>query len=189
MHARDYNPAADSFVSVDPLQAVTGQPYIYAGASPVNLTDPAGLCIVDFGLLCGVEDWLDQRASSALPSYVGGCLGGSAVVAIEFCGYVTQDGSVYVAPGVGFASPGPIFSLGYGKVIGSDSNCQIDSFVNGSSFTLGGISPDFYGASGVWGQPGDFGWGDFGVELTAGAPGWSVIYTHATYIGNLSTSW
>ncbi len=40
---RYYDPRLAEFVSPDPLTALTGQPYAYAGGSPVNFTDPSGL--------------------------------------------------------------------------------------------------------------------------------------------------
>jgi RHS repeat-associated protein len=44
MGARWYNPVTMSFISRDPLQAQTNQPYLYVGDDPVNWTDPTGLC-------------------------------------------------------------------------------------------------------------------------------------------------
>lgn len=41
---RYYDSATGQFLSVDPIVSVTGAPYAYAGDSPVNATDPAGLC-------------------------------------------------------------------------------------------------------------------------------------------------
>lgn len=40
--ARYYDPQTGQFTTRDPLAAVTGQPYAYAGASPTNGTDPSG---------------------------------------------------------------------------------------------------------------------------------------------------
>ena len=40
---RFYDPATKQFISVDPLQALTNQPYAYAGLNPVNFSDPLGL--------------------------------------------------------------------------------------------------------------------------------------------------
>ena len=42
MRARDYSPATGGFTRVDPLLAVSGQPYAYADGSPSSLTDPSG---------------------------------------------------------------------------------------------------------------------------------------------------
>lgn len=40
---RYYDPVTGQFLSVDPLVAVTGEPYEYAGDDPVNEEDPLGL--------------------------------------------------------------------------------------------------------------------------------------------------
>ena len=40
---RYYDPTTAQFLSQDPLVAVTGQPYQYAGDDPVNESDPGGL--------------------------------------------------------------------------------------------------------------------------------------------------
>jgi RHS repeat-associated protein len=44
LRARYYDPATQQFLTVDPLFAATEQAYTYAGGSPLNATDPAGLC-------------------------------------------------------------------------------------------------------------------------------------------------
>jgi RHS repeat-associated protein len=41
---RVYDPSTDQFLTVDPLEKVTGAPYTYAGDNPVNEADPTGLC-------------------------------------------------------------------------------------------------------------------------------------------------
>jgi len=43
MRARVYDPATAQFLSVDPLGAISGEPYSYAGDNPINETDPSGL--------------------------------------------------------------------------------------------------------------------------------------------------
>ncbi len=43
MRARWYDPATAQFLTVDPLVAVTGQPYAYVGGDPVNAVDAWGL--------------------------------------------------------------------------------------------------------------------------------------------------
>src|SRR5687767_2439108 len=42
LRARYYDPATEQFISRDPLEAQTGQPYTYAYANPVNFVDPSG---------------------------------------------------------------------------------------------------------------------------------------------------
>ena len=44
LRARYYDPTTGQFLSVDPLNALTQQPYSYANDNPINETDPLGLC-------------------------------------------------------------------------------------------------------------------------------------------------
>jgi RHS repeat-associated protein len=44
LRARTYDPVTAQFLSVDPLLAETGEPYVYAGDNPVNRSDPSGEC-------------------------------------------------------------------------------------------------------------------------------------------------
>ena len=39
---RYYDPQSGQFLSVDPLEDETGEPYSYTGGDPVNETDPGG---------------------------------------------------------------------------------------------------------------------------------------------------
>jgi RHS repeat-associated protein len=43
MRARVYDPATAQFLTRDPLAAISGEPYSYAGDKPVNESDPTGL--------------------------------------------------------------------------------------------------------------------------------------------------
>jgi RHS repeat-associated protein len=43
MRARVYDPATAQFLSVDPLEAITREPYNYVGDNPLNASDPTGL--------------------------------------------------------------------------------------------------------------------------------------------------
>ena len=43
LRARYYEPATGQFITRDPLTSATGQPYGYAGGSPLAYTDPSGL--------------------------------------------------------------------------------------------------------------------------------------------------
>jgi RHS repeat-associated protein len=47
---RYYDPDLGVFLSVDPLVATTGTPYLYANANPTTLSDPTGLCAVTQGM-------------------------------------------------------------------------------------------------------------------------------------------
>ena len=53
MRARVYDPATAQFLSSDPLKAITGEPYAYAGDNPLNASDPTGLI---FGI-SGTPSW------------------------------------------------------------------------------------------------------------------------------------
>jgi RHS repeat-associated protein len=48
MRARVYDPATAQFLSVDPLEVVTGAPYNYAGDNPLAYSDPSGEGLVSF---------------------------------------------------------------------------------------------------------------------------------------------
>jgi hypothetical protein len=60
MRARYYDAVAQQFISRDPLEGVSGQPYVYAGGNPVNATDPTGMWLesaIDIAsLVAGVAD-------------------------------------------------------------------------------------------------------------------------------------
>jgi hypothetical protein len=44
LNNRYHDPQLGTFISVDPLVASTGEPYIYASGNPTTLSDPTGLC-------------------------------------------------------------------------------------------------------------------------------------------------
>ena len=44
LRARHYDPTTGQFTSVDPLVAITEEPYGYVGGNPANGSDPTGLC-------------------------------------------------------------------------------------------------------------------------------------------------
>ncbi len=47
LHNRYHDPTLGIFITVDPLVAKTGEPYLYAGGNPTSLSDPTGLCAVN----------------------------------------------------------------------------------------------------------------------------------------------
>jgi len=49
LRARYYDPTTAQFLTRDPLQGLTKQPYAYAAGSPLNLGDPSGLSPCDSG--------------------------------------------------------------------------------------------------------------------------------------------
>jgi len=61
--ARYYDPSTAQFLTIDPLVAITHQPYAYAGGDPLGQSDPTGL---------GPSNWFDfthTRTSSALAGH------------------------------------------------------------------------------------------------------------------------
>jgi len=55
---RYYDPSTGQFLSVDPLVAITGTPYAYAGGDPVDESDPDGLGLT-FNPLGAIEGLTD----------------------------------------------------------------------------------------------------------------------------------
>jgi RHS repeat-associated protein len=55
MRAREYDPSTAQFLSHDPLAAVSGEPYSYAGNNPLNYVDPSGLILG----IPGTPSWED----------------------------------------------------------------------------------------------------------------------------------
>jgi RHS repeat-associated protein len=49
LRARYYDPSTQQFLTVDPAQDVTQQPYAYAAGNPLRYADPAGLCAANTG--------------------------------------------------------------------------------------------------------------------------------------------
>jgi hypothetical protein len=64
LNNRYMDPQLGVFLSVDPLVAQTGEPYLYASGNPVTLSDPSGLCAgrEGFWTSCGIDhDGRGQR--------------------------------------------------------------------------------------------------------------------------------
>ncbi len=65
LRARYYDPSTGQFLTRDPLEAMTGQPYAYAGNNPTNYTDPLGLWPGE-GLVKGALDGARDLGGRAL---------------------------------------------------------------------------------------------------------------------------
>jgi RHS repeat-associated protein len=70
LNARYQDPLTGVFLSVDPLVAKTGEPYIYGGGNPSTLADPTGLCAQDDGTTGRRESCIRHR--KAVPRGSGG---------------------------------------------------------------------------------------------------------------------
>jgi len=58
LRARYYDPATSQFITTDPLQSNTKEPYAYATSDPLNNIDPSGLRCYGFDPLCSVRETL-----------------------------------------------------------------------------------------------------------------------------------
>lgn len=64
MRARYYDPSTTRFISPDPIGFAGGDTnlYRYVGGNPVDFSDPTGLCVKGFGLLCKAGSGLKDKA-------------------------------------------------------------------------------------------------------------------------------
>ncbi len=204
LRARWYDPATGQFLNVDPALAITQAPYAYANDDPVNNVDPSGLfcwgvCSISnawsdtggkavhgatiaagavaYGEGQGLSDVLYQLVPGN-PAYIDTCLGFGFGVGADVCVQVTRAGHVYVAPGVGLATPGAIASVEAGYIHDRPNPCsqEVDSYLHG--WTLTGGAGYAGGLSGVWGNEGSFGNNDYGDQIGVSWPGASLIQSY-----------
>ncbi|MHB2022061.1 MAG: RHS repeat-associated core domain-containing protein [Mycobacteriales bacterium] len=64
LRARYYDPATGQFLTRDPIAALTGSPYGYAGDNPLNLTDPTGFMVCAPDGPCGSTQAVDTRMAN-----------------------------------------------------------------------------------------------------------------------------
>jgi RHS repeat-associated protein len=175
MRARTYDPATAQFLSRDPLQAITREPYNYAGDSPVNAFDPSGLFCLSLSWHCVKED--AGEAVSAVPrlgsTLIEGSLPGQVLkLTTEITG-TTLGLCASVSAGIGvtghlsgcyYSTPHGKSCLsatagsGYGFSLGvsaspSISNAQSCSEIGGP-FKYAGAGFDFFAPSGAVGENG-----------------------------------
>jgi RHS repeat-associated protein len=153
LRARYYDPATGQFLSRDPLVAMTGEAYGYAGDNPLNGTDPSGL----FCLL-GKNPNGSCRGKNEIKT-AGIVVGGVALVAgfaaltvgtggldlgVIGLGVVSAEAVGNIALGAGAVSEGLTY-LQEREDCGSGQNvsCVIDRI----SLATGGISLGLGGAS------------------------------------------
>lgn len=93
--ARYYDPTTGQFLTRDPLNMITGQPYVYSANSPVNVTDPTGMLSlfgysIGFHPLAGLEggaNFAAGFADAAVRTVTLGNLG----VPQPFCGGLLNE--------------------------------------------------------------------------------------------------
>jgi RHS repeat-associated protein len=105
--ARWYDPGTGAFITVDPAEQTTGQPYSYANDDPMINTDPTGLCTV-FALGAGscVDDAVNDISNGV--SWEGNRLAAGAT-------YVAE----HPVQGVGFILASESLLTGAGEAAGA----------------------------------------------------------------------
>lgn len=98
LRARYYDPATAQFLSRDPLVAITRAAYAYAGANPINESDPTGLCCSIDGALRTVNKFNPMRPMvegfvREYQAYSSGC-GFVQSVAIGIQGTLVSAGNI-----------------------------------------------------------------------------------------------
>lgn len=131
---RYYDPATAQFLTIDPLLQLTGSTYGYVGNSPLNLTDPSGLC---WGPACFVKDHWRGIAQGAV--IVGGTLAAGACIAATagLCGGAIA--TAVVVFGIGAAGGAAVYGL--------DDTCHtVGGYV--ASAAIGGVTELALGGAG-----------------------------------------
>jgi hypothetical protein len=150
---RYYDPTTGQFLSVDPLVDETGEPYVYTGGDPVNGSDPSGLCVSFFNVVC-VEggsvtstvslrfnpmaglNWFNENVNPAYLALTG--YYNEAQAAENGCGFWTE--AKYGAEGVlGLVGTGAIAVGGAGAVGGLVGGIAEESADPITGFTQHGL--------------------------------------------------
>ena len=109
LRARYMDPATGQFLTRDPITAITGEPYLYAGGNPVTWSDPSGLSFDLGGAImvisdaaAGALDELTFGVSNRIAGVDGSCAGwgyGAGGVLGGIGGFFTGEGEAKLALG------------------------------------------------------------------------------------------
>jgi len=122
LRARWYDPATAEFITRDPAESLTGDPYAYAANSPLAFTDPLGLwpSWEDVGdTIGGAASWVGDRASDVWNTDLGSTDWGGMAAAGFNVGYGTYSfvgGVVILSGGTAATATIPIVGLVAGPV-------------------------------------------------------------------------
>ena len=145
------------FLNRDPLTAITGQAYAYAGDYPVNFSDPTGLS--KCGHPHGIFDTIGSLVDCASSGNVGGAVS-----------TVAQAGTGIVGAGIS-ASPVGIGMQAFSSVTGYSVGGCLGGSATGFSATVTGSACYYATPSGQSGLTVTYGGGTgygWGADLTAG---------------------
>ena len=154
--ARYYDPSTGQFLSVDPLAAITGEPYAYAADDPVNKSDPSGLSS------CGHPRSLWDTVGSLVDCATKGDVEG-AVSTVTTSGLRTASTVVADSPG------GAALSW-----VSKETGTSLGGCIGGSAYAGVGVTGSicYYatpsGQSGFTVAGGAGGGGPFGANLLIG---------------------
>ena len=192
MGARVYDPAARGFLSVDPLDPVTGtgwagNPYAFAGNDPLHALDPAGLRPVTDAELAAYRDGNGvagtYRAVSSAVSTAMDATGSWLEDNWEYVagGAMVAGGVVLLATGVGGPAGAMLISAGADTIVQKATTGEVSWGEVGVSFAAGafggGALAARLGATGVRGAvvagmaSGGVGGATTGAYQYAAAPG------------------
>jgi RHS repeat-associated protein len=129
LHARWYDPTTGQFMSVDPLEALTGQPYSYTNNNPVNGSDPSGLCglsslgdaldclnpIEHAGAISGVASVAALIPSPLTPVFGGIAAVTAGVASVQDFSNGNPVGGLLDLGGAGFGAAGVLDHLAAGS--------------------------------------------------------------------------
>ncbi|MHB8660151.1 MAG: RHS repeat-associated core domain-containing protein [Solirubrobacteraceae bacterium] len=157
LRARYYDPQTGQFLTRDPIEAQTRQPYSYANDNPVNNTDPTGQSVAVTPCYAHPSDPSCGDPISGAISSAAGWLYTHTSVSVGFC-FVTcfnlgfQGGHFYdTLGGWGFATPGINIDL-----TTREFNCQAPyAYQFGGGALLGangsvGMTPNGQPSLGDW---------------------------------------
>lgn len=170
LRARYYDPQTGQFVSSDPLEAVTQQPYSYANGNPINETDPTGLWgwnpisdIAEAGSDAAAAggaawSWTTTAASNTV-NWASSHYGQIAEYAAAGVCVVASDGLCLVAIGTAIGAD-TVQNAAETFGAGGLSLCEAGSFAQKEGVTLlanvvlggGGIIKAGLGATGAFGE-------------------------------------
>lgn len=87
--SRYYDPATGQFLTRDPLEQVTGQPYTYATDDPLNLADPSGQDAIPIPLELCAEDPVVALGCAGAAAGGGAILSGGVKVISDLFNWIT----------------------------------------------------------------------------------------------------